>query len=176
MEEASPLAITLPPRVRGNHTTTFKNFRITSNHYYVAVKETIKNIYIYSVKFSPQIPSDNTKLRMDILKAISPQIQQQIPNPVLSGYNVFSSEAPQQAEQDYMYNQYAIKIKQVKVYNLSGDPKLLLTFLNNGLRNIMSRLNYVEIGRSGKFFNAKDKTPIDNLVMYGGYKANFVYL
>lgn len=53
---------------------------------------------------------------------------------------------------------------------------MLLTFLNNGLRNIMSRLNYVEIGRSGKFFNAKDKTPIDNLVMYGGYKANFVYL
>lgn len=53
---------------------------------------------------------------------------------------------------------------------------MLLTFLNNGLRNIMSRLNYVEIGRSGKYFNAKDKTPIDNLVMYNGYKANFVYL
>lgn len=67
-------------------------------------------------------------------------------------------------------------MKQVKVYNLSGDPKMLLTFLNNGLRNIMSRLNYVEIGRSGKYFNAKDKTPIDNLVMYNGYKANFVYL
>lgn len=162
--------------MRGSHTNTFRTIRTTSNHYFVAVKDNIKNIFIYSVRFTPQIPSDNSKLRMEILRDIHPQIQQQIPNPVLSGFNVFSTEAPYQAEQDYAHSQYTVKIKQVKVYNLSGDPKMLLTFLNNGLRNIMSRLNYVEIGRSGKFFNAKDKTPIDNLVMYGGYKANFVYL
>lgn len=67
-------------------------------------------------------------------------------------------------------------MKKVKSYKLEGNVKQLLSFLNHGLRNIMNRLNYVEIGRSGKYFNAKDKVPIDNLVMYGGYKANFVHL
>jgi len=48
--------------------------------------------------------------------------------------------------------------------------------LNNGLRNIMRRLNFVEIGKSGKYFNSKDKCLIDNLFMYSGFKANFVML
>ena len=41
--------------------------------------------------------------------------------------------------------------------NLKENPKLLLSFLNNGLRSVMRGLNYMEIGRSGKYFNAKDK-------------------
>lgn len=53
---------------------------------------------------------------------------------------------------------------------------MLLTFLNNGLRNIMKKLDFVEIGRSGKYFNGKEKTNIDNLIMYNGYKSNFVRL
>jgi hypothetical protein len=45
----------------------------------------------------------------------------------------------------------------VKVYNTKENPKVLLTFLNNGLRNIMANLNYAEIGKTGKYFNTKDK-------------------
>jgi len=37
----------------------------------------------------------------------------------------------------------------------------------------MKRLDYVEIGRSGKYFNSKDRIIIDNLFMYSGFKANF---
>lgn len=40
----------------------------------------------------------------------------------------------------------------------------------------MRKLNYIEIGRSGKYFNAKDKTLIDNLMMFSGYRSNFVFL
>jgi hypothetical protein len=40
----------------------------------------------------------------------------------------------------------------------------------------MRTLEYMEIGRSGKYFSSKDRTPIDNLVMFGGYKSNFVML
>jgi hypothetical protein len=28
-------------------------------------------------------------------------------------------------------------VRQVKIYDLSANPKFLLTFLNNGLRNVM---------------------------------------
>lgn len=67
-------------------------------------------------------------------------------------------------------------MKKVKVYDLKQSPHLLLAFLNNSLRNIMRKLNYVEIGKSGKYFNATDKTLIDNLNMYNGFKSNFVSL
>lgn len=40
----------------------------------------------------------------------------------------------------------------------------------------MSRLNYAEIGRTGKFFNIKKNQKIENLLMYSGYKANFMQL
>lgn len=40
----------------------------------------------------------------------------------------------------------------------------------------MSKLNFVEIGKTGKYFNSKDFTKIDDLIMYNGYKSNFVML
>ena len=53
----------------------------------------------------------------------------------------------------------------------------MMQFLNNGLRNIMRKLEYVEIGRSGKYFNGQKKVKIDDMLnMFSGYKANFVKL
>lgn len=40
----------------------------------------------------------------------------------------------------------------------------------------MRKLNYMEIGKSGKYFNGTEKTMIDNLMMFSGYKSNFVLL
>lgn len=40
----------------------------------------------------------------------------------------------------------------------------------------MRGLNYMEIGRSGKYFNCNQKTTIDNLMMFSGYRSNFVLL
>ena len=36
--------------------------------------------------------------------------------------------------------------------------------------------NYIEIGRTGKFFDPKNKKTVDSLVMFSGYKANFQML
>lgn len=56
-----------------------------------------------------------------------------------------------------------------------GDkPHVFLLFLNNSLRGIMSRLGYVEIGRTGKYFTTVKPTPIDNLHMYKGFCSNFL--
>jgi hypothetical protein len=52
---------------------------------------------------------------------------------------------------------YMIKIKHVKTIPVSENPKTLLMFLNNGLRNMFSKIGYTEIGRTGKFF--KINTP-----------------
>lgn len=67
-------------------------------------------------------------------------------------------------------------MKLVKTLDVKNDPNSLLFFLNNKFRNVMSQAKYSEIGRSGKFFNLKSKKDIDDLIMYSGFKANFVSL
>jgi hypothetical protein len=60
--------------------------------------------------------------------------------------------------------------------NISKNKNMLVMFLNNALRNLLSRLDYIEIGKTGKYFNAKKKDKIENLMMYSGFKANFMQL
>jgi len=72
--------------------------------------------------------------------------------------------------------EFKVSIKKVKVIDCKQDPKTLLFFLNNRLRNVMGEAGFSEIGRTGKYFNIKYKKEIDNLNMYSGYKANFIAL
>jgi hypothetical protein len=97
-------------------------------------------------------------------------------NPVICGMNICTVTDPIQTEAEIKCEEFLIKLKQVKVLNIKENPKFLLSFLNNGLRNIMNRLNYIEIGKTGKYFNTKEKKEIDNLMMFSGFKSNFVLL
>lgn len=52
---------------------------------------------------------------------------------------------------------------------------MLLHFLNNGIRNIMTTLDYMEIGQTGKYFNKQGRKNVFNdLSIYPGYKVNFL--
>jgi hypothetical protein len=97
-------------------------------------------------------------------------------NPVISGNNIYSTYLPKSDNFEVEAKDVKIHFKKVKEMNLKENPKLLLSFLNNGLRSLMRSLNYIEIGRSGKYFNTNDKKHIDNLMMFGGYRSNFVLL
>ena len=46
--------------------------------------------------------------------------------------------------------------------------------MNVGLRGIMSRLGYLEIGKSGKYFDTSKDQKIDKLRMYKGFSSNFL--
>ncbi len=96
--------------------------------------------------------------------------------PVLSGNNIYSTKPAKSQEFEVEGRGHKVSVREVKVLKVKENPKLLLSFLNNGLRSIMRKLNYTEIGRSGKYFNAAEKTTIDNLMMFSGYRSNFVLL
>ena len=137
----------------------------------------IQEIYIYKVVYNPKVESDNTRLRMSLLQKILGDIRSFIPSPVISGNNILSIKAPSEKEKEFKVDEYSILIKQVKVYSLAENPKSLLQFLNIGLRNLFHRLDYTEIGKTGKFFQVKKFEEIDrDLRMFSGYKANFMRL
>jgi len=40
----------------------------------------------------------------------------------------------------------------------------------------LAKLGFIEIGKTGKFFNVKSKVEVQNLFMFSGYKTTFTYL
>ncbi len=72
--------------------------------------------------------------------------------------NIYSLIETDMDEGDFIVDDYQMNVKKTKVYNGKQNPKVLLTFLNNGLRNIMNKLNYVEIGRTNKYFNTAQRS------------------
>jgi len=62
---------------------------------------------------------------------------------VISGNNIYSLHDPITPEKEYEEGGYKVVIKQVKVYDISSNPKMMLTFLNNALRGVMRKLNFV---------------------------------
>ena len=60
--------------------------------------------------------------------------------------------------------------------NVADNPKVMIQFLNNGLRNLMNRLDYTEIGRTNKFFNTKKVERMDNIMLFSGFRSNFTTL
>jgi aubergine-like protein len=148
---------------------------ITTNHFHVQV-ENFEEIHIFSLHFAPKIPYDNAARRREVLDAAMPALRAHIDSPVVSGSNLYSTRASSSEAFEVEALGYRVAVKEVKVLKVKENPKVLLSFLNNGLRSIMRRLNYIEIGRSGKYFNASEKTHIDNLMMFSGYRSNFVLL
>lgn len=60
-------AIALPKRVKGKHLGSFRDCNIDANYYGVKVG-TIKEIHVYKVIFTPFVPHDNIKQRLELLQ------------------------------------------------------------------------------------------------------------
>jgi hypothetical protein len=92
-EAKSQGLLQLPRRVRGTHIGKFRKVKVVANHYYLDAKKMDK-IVIFSVKFTPSIPDDNSKLRRQLLERLRPQLAANIPNPVLCGRNIYALAEP----------------------------------------------------------------------------------
>lgn len=62
---------------------------------------------------------------------------------------------------------------------MTDDQKFMMSnFFNNYLRNKLRELNFIEIGKTRKFFDTSKRTEIQgtNLTLFEGYAANFTFL
>lgn len=147
----------LPTRKTASYGDGFRKVELLTNHYQVKLTAFSK-LVIFRVKIEPKIALDNRGLRQKLMAEIKPQLDLMIKNPVMSGFNIFSHEEAKTAkEKDFKTEKHIINVKQVKVYEVGENPKFLLHFLNNGLKNILEKLKYIEIGKTGKFFNCNKK-------------------
>lgn len=90
--------------------------------------------------------------------------------------NIFSASPPIEEQGIHEINGHKIYIKKVKQVDMDKRDmnKILLQFLNNGIRNIMKSLNYMEIGQTRKYFDQSKKKQFFNgsLNIYSGFKTS----
>lgn len=79
---------------------------------------------------------------------------------MIGGSNIYSVYETERPESEYKVREYKITVKLVKDFNVFQNPKIMLHFLNNGIRNIMNSLKYIEIGKTGKYFNMGKSTKL----------------
>jgi hypothetical protein len=91
---------------------------------------------------------------------------------VFQGFKMFSFRECKEIL-NYTFGPYRVQIAQNSVYEVAAKPDVIKLFLNAYLHGIMSWLGYVEIDRSGKYFNTSSKSTIDNLNMFKGFMSSF---
>lgn len=67
----------------------YAKLNLQTNQYRVTIPEESK-VFLYTLSFSPSIPSDNTRLKKQIVRSIRPQINKYLENFIHCGENLFS--------------------------------------------------------------------------------------
>lgn len=57
--------------------------------------------------------------------------------------NIYSANDILADEATHEASGHRILVKKVKTFNVMDNPKILLLFLNNGIRNIMCSMDYI---------------------------------
>jgi len=104
-----------------------------------------------------------------------PSVKTKLSHPVFRGFNIYAKDESKEKQFEIKTDKYLVAIQQRKVFDLS-NRKVFQLFMNVGLRGIMSRLGFIEIGKSGKYFDVSKSSQIDKLKMYKGFSSNFMEL
>lgn len=108
----------LPTRNKGAYSDTFRSNTIQTNYYRLETPPSISRIYIYRVKFRPEIEADNTKLRLSLLSKSHQEINTHIPNAVFGSSNIFNDRPPNSSDFKITVDSTEIEVKKVKEYNV----------------------------------------------------------
>ena len=67
------MALSLPPRPKGNYQSNFKKCSLTSNHFKVTLKD-LHSIYLYKVDFEPKLEESDRLKRNSIFTKCNEKI------------------------------------------------------------------------------------------------------
>ena len=183
--------LTLGPRNRGTHLDKCSSVNIKTNLFKVDFKQETK-IFIYSVQTQPEIPFENNKKVRSILIKSRKIIERLIGTFTMSGRTVFGTKLQEcgrggelNFKIEYEGDYYFIVLKLVKEVALSDvhshdrrKSGIAYHFLNNLVKNFFHQIGYTEIGKSGKYFDARHYNNLTSakVIVFKGYSSHFSLL
>jgi hypothetical protein len=164
--------VNLPPRPRGPYAEMFVKKEITTNHFKINLAN-IQRIVIFAMKIEPRIQSNDIQKRQSLQNEIKSHVSSRIRKPVFRGFCIYATEEYSEPF-TIQAGGHQVTISQRKVLEVAAHADVFRLFLNSTLRYMMSDLGYIEIGKSGKYFNPKRCDNVDNLHCFKGYCSSFL--
>jgi aubergine-like protein len=173
----------LPLRPASSSTTLGKPISLTTNYFKFSM-DVSKNLYLYSVDITPELPPDSRSLYKMIMTAAHPQLKTQLKLYHYFGRNIISNglitvgeKIPVKLqEQDYCITLLLAKSMNVETLLKFKDTKeaqIIKTFFNSLIKSHLSELKMIELGRSQKYFDIRSIKKVSNydIEVWTGYKT-----
>ena len=167
MEEQAKPSINM--RLREND----KSKRYLSNLLKLRINPKFKTVYIYSINYPTDFPTDNTKLKFDIIKSINRTIKEKFLTFITAGSNLFSPIDMANEEVKFTSNlsnteiQYEVIIKKtdaiIDLENLSVTDKFstqVKHFIEILIKNILHADDLMRMGK-GTYFDKNSYVDLD---------------
>eukprot|EP01022_Parablepharisma_sp_SALTPOND_P012137 TRINITY_DN1553_c1_g1_i1.p1 TRINITY_DN1553_c1_g1~~TRINITY_DN1553_c1_g1_i1.p1 ORF type:complete len:895 (-),score=91.64 TRINITY_DN1553_c1_g1_i1:4931-7615(-) len=160
--------------------------KLSTNYFNMKLKAS-NYVYVYSVTFEESIPENNTPLRKKIVRGMREQMEKIFVKYVFTGTLLYSphdaGKEPVRLENAVSGQKYIVTFIQAHVISLQDilyphkDPakaQTANTFFNILVKSLLSSLNMVPVGRTGKYLLPQEATPINdyNLQIWPGYKTS----
>lgn len=182
---------TIGPRNRGHHLDKCSSVNIKTNLFKVDFNKETK-AFIYAVKTQPEITRENNKKFRAILIQSRKVVERLIGTFAVTGRTIFGTKVQHCGKggeltfklehEDAKYHFSLKLVKEITLGDIFSDDRrktgVVYAFLNNLLKNFFHQVNYTEIGKSGKYFDAKHFHKLDSakVIVYKGYSSNFSLL
>lgn len=144
-------------------------------------------VYVYSVKFEPSIPDDNTPLRKRIVRGLRELLEPTFKKFIFTGtvmyttYDVGNLSIVQEtALADVKYTVTFAKVYVISLDDIRHPHKDMAkaqtasVFFNILIKSLLQSLNMVPVGRTGRYLIPDEATPLDrySLQIWPGYKTS----
>ncbi|CAK67978.1 unnamed protein product (macronuclear) [Paramecium tetraurelia] len=159
-----------------------RRINLISNHFPIKFIQQNQAINIYSVDFDPPIADDARKLREEIVKLATRDLQtQRLEEFTLRGRNIWSSINIQDrliATVTFQGQEYRVLVEHKKEYTLQDLSETTVNpvtqSINVAVKRSLREMGMIEIGRQSKFYDPRD---IDcnrhGLKVWRGVKTSF---
>lgn len=165
---------------------TGKKVKLTTNFYTINLKSQ-NYIYVYSVKLEEEIPDKNTPLRKKIVRGMAKILEGVFMKYFFTGTLLYSTKdigkEPQRFETAEGGVKYIVEFIQSHLISLQDiltphkDPKKAQTantFFNIVIKSLLSSLNMIPVGRTGKYLLPSESKPLNDygIMVWPGYKTS----
>lgn len=183
--------LVLPKRNIGSYLKGCERRNVKTNLFKVEFSDK-PLITIYSLSIDPEIPKDSsTKLKAIVDSDSARQrLNQEIGDYLVSGRTVYGCQAQKGKARDTLLKieaevdkeKYFLVLKPVRLVDLAAlksskqeETFMPLSFLNNLIKKFFASMNYVSIGKSGKYFNPASRKVLANsqVLLFTGYETKF---
>ena len=182
----SPEYSVFPKRPTPTQDSSGSLVKLSTNYFRMSAKPS-NYVYVYAISFEPTIPNDNTPLRKRVIRGLREILEPNFKKFICTGGNLFTTydAGPSPIVQPTAEGgiKYVVTLTKAHVISLedilhpdkdTAKAQTANTFFNILIKSLLSALNMVPVGRTGKYLIPEEASAVHdhNIQIWPGYKTS----